>query len=384
MYRRMNLKRPLPWMAIVLMICFIQSCDIEIRNIAEDPNMPNTPVTSGKVEPIDIHEKGFDLLDNMQGHWIGANRVIADDWDWFAFDYRPISASHIFGIFEGGSLGNLFTSFFVTDYKDTRTIMARNGGLLNGIYRTSYFVLDSVEYENNSSFYRLVDAEGGTNTMWMELRFVEDSLYFNAYTSGLGQRLPTRHMTFRAKKEHLQLADAAANDVGFPTRDMAWDFSDGFNQAHIQAADGAKSATFLAQDINKDVFQLAQESGDPWTIEEIPYLGYLHLDIKTHAEIDDANLLVYLSIDPLTDEFGYFTNLEAFNTILLFSDLIPEHDQFLISYLHPGSYYVNVTADLDGDGLPSTGDYTHAPIEITIEPGSFNNQLKIDDITVQN
>ena len=49
-----------------------------------------------------------------------------------------------YGIFEGGTIGNLFTSFFVADFKGRRMLMARNDDILNGIYRTSYFVLDQV------------------------------------------------------------------------------------------------------------------------------------------------------------------------------------------------------------------------------------------------
>lgn len=360
------------------------SCEDEIRNIADNSETVDPPPTIAEIIPVDINSEGFDLLENMQGHWIGTNKVIADEWDWFGFDYRPISPSHIFGIFEGGSLGNLFTSFFVTDFKGTRTIMARNGGLLNGIYRTSYFVMDSVNYGTDDAFYRLVDAEGGTNTMWMELRFVADSLYFNAYTSGLGQRLPTRHMTFKAQRQHPELATNAAAAVGFPKNEPAWDFSDGFMEEYLQASPNAKSATFLAQDFEKDVFTLAQESGDPWTIEQIPHLGYLLIDVERNPIIEGTDLFVNLSMVPLTDDSGYFNSLESFNTILLFSQLIPDQSQFLVTYLHPGDYYLNITADVNGDGIISTGDYTHEPVAISIAPGSQDNHIIVDNITVEN
>ena len=87
----------------------------------------------------------------MPGHWVGKMKLMGKPIDWFAFDYRPISPSHIHGIFEGGSMGNLFTSFFVADYKGTKTIMARNGGILSGFYRTSYFVLDKIDIKNNET-----------------------------------------------------------------------------------------------------------------------------------------------------------------------------------------------------------------------------------------
>ena len=137
---------------------FIIGCSSDdIRNIA-GPNETIDPESTGptEVNPVDINENvnGFNLLERMQGQWVGTNRVIADDFDFFAWDYRANSPSQVHGIFEGGSLGNLLTSFFVTDFKNKRTIMARNGGLLNGIYRTSYFVLDSVRSDNNGNYYR--------------------------------------------------------------------------------------------------------------------------------------------------------------------------------------------------------------------------------------
>lgn len=374
---------------IIGIILLFFSCEKEIRNIAEVPTNPDPdPVeTSGEVNPVNINEQGFDFLEKMQGHWIGANRVIADDFDWFAFDYRAISPSHIHGIFEGGTMGNLLTSFFVTDFKETRTIMARNGGLLNGIYRSSYFVLDSVRYSStDGDFYRLVDAEGGTNTMWMELRFIADSLYFNAYTSRLGLNFPpSRHMTFKAKKEHLELAQTAATAVGFPQNEPAWDFSEGFNQDYLYAEPGAKSASFLAYDetATKDVFTLAAESGDPFPIDQHPYLGYLQIDIERNAAIEGKNLWVNLSKDPLTDNDGYFVDVESFNSILLFPELIGTQDQFLVTYLHPGTYYVNITADVNEDGDITSGDYTHPLQSITIDPEG-QHQITINNITIEN
>ncbi len=373
-------------MGLFAMLIFFTACEKEIRNIAEVNTTTNPVTTSGEVIPVNINEKGFEFLEKMQGHWVGVNRVIADDFDWFAFDYRAISPSQIHGIFEGGTMGNLLTSFFVTDFKDTRTIMARNGGLLNGIYRTSYFVLDSVSNAADGDFYRLIDAEGGTNTMWMELRFVADSLYFNAYTSKLGERFPpTRHMTFKARKEHLELAQAAAASVDFPKNEPAWDFSQGFDQTYLYAEPGAKSATFLAYDETaaKDVFTLAVESGDPYVIDQHPYLGYLQINIEQNPTIEDKLLWVNLSKDPLTDSDGYFTNLESFNTVLLFSELTGGQDQFLITYLHPGEYYINITADVNGDGVLGVGDYTHALQAITIT-AEGQHEITINNITIEN
>jgi hypothetical protein len=280
-------------------------------------------------------------------------------------------------------MGNLFNSFFVTKYKDTQTIMARNGGLLNGIYRTSYFVLDSVDY-SDGDFYRLVDAVGGTDVMWMELRFKNDSLYFNAYTSRLGLATPSRHMTFKAKRDDMNLAEQAAAKYNFPQNQIAWDYDDRLITENYYIHQGdteAKSATFLSEGLDTDVITLAYEAGDPIRIDEHPSLGYLQVDIERNTEIENKSLFVFLSNLPLTDESGYM--LDNFESVLLFPELNNNEDSFLFTYLHPGEYYITVIADKNEDGYVSVGDITHPQTTITIDELG-QHQISIQNINVQN
>ncbi len=374
---------------IISLAIVMLGCEDEIRNIAGDSGDAPGPVElSAEVNPVNINDDGFDLLENMQGHWTGPMRIIADDLDWFAFDYRPLSSSHILGIFEGGSVGDLLTSFFVTDFKGTRTIMARNGGLLNGLYRTSYFVLDSIRYQSdNSKYYRLVDAQGGAATMFMELRFKADSVYFNAYTSRLGLNLvPTRHMTFKARRENPDLAATAAQALNFPLNEPAWDFSGSFPEELLYVNPGdtkARSATFLAeQGNNEDLFSLADISGDPFRIQDHPYLAYLTVNIERNEEIRNKPWFVYLSKVSLTDAEGYL--LEApFATVLRFPEVLGTLDTFTFTYLHPGNYFVTVIADANEDGFISEGDITHPSRFITVSPEEAAT-ININNINVQN
>lgn len=371
------MKKSFMFIAVLFVIGVFDACDKDTT----DPTPTKRPVT-----PTNINVDGFDFLSKMQGHWVGKNRVIADDFDWFAFDYRAISPSHIHGLFEGGSSGNLLTSFFVTDFKNTRTIMARNGGLLNGIYRSSYFVMDSVRTNTDGSkYYRLVDAEGGEDVMYMELCFKADSLFFNSYTSRLGlMNLPTRHMTFKAKKENADLSQMAAAAVNFPQNVVAHDFSGGFNKDNFYLNQGEtvpKSASFLNQGTS-DVFTLAAGSGDPYTISDYPHVGYLTVDITRNSAIDSVPTFLYLSKTALTDSQG-FMQTNAFNDLLLFPELIATQDAFTFTYLHPGDYYVTVIADKNGDGFPGSGDITHPSQTITITSGG-QQQITINNITVQN
>lgn len=373
----------------VIGLCISLSCNKEVRDITGGGNNNSTD-TSSQVIPIDINTEGFDFLEKMQGHWVGKNKVMTNDYPWFAWDYRAISSSHLHGIHEGGTLGNLFTSFFVTNYKGKRTIMARNGGVLNGIYRTSYFVMNEVKNLNTEGFqYQFVDAIGGEKIMSFQLRFKQDSLYFNVYTSNLGNRLPTHHMTFQAKKMHSELAQAAATATNFPKNevDAGLDFAGGFNTANlyvVKQGDAPKSATFLAQGSSNDVYALAPQSGDPYTITDHPRLATLTVNLTRNSQITNDNLLVYLSKDALTDANGYLTtNTNAYNTILHFPTLENKENSFLFTYLHPGSYYLTVVADKNNDGAPSQGDILSISKAINIS--SLENKTEnVTNIDVQN
>jgi hypothetical protein len=363
-------------------------CEEEIRDITGGKTIDPPRVT--EVNPIDITIDGFDFLEKMQGHWTGINRVIADDYPWFAFDYRAISPSHIHSIHENGTNGNLLNSFFVADYKNTRTIMARNGGLLNGIYRTSYFVMDSISnIATDEKYFRFVDAIGGKGVMFFELKFKRDSLYFNAYTSNLGLRgLPTRHMTFKSKKRDLDLSQTAAVATNYPQNIPAWDFSNGFETDNLYITSGETrpiSATFLAQSTtNADVYTLASQSGDPFTILDHPRLGTLTLNINRNSQIQNDVLLCYLSKAPLTDNNGIFTtDLDAYETILHFPVLSNGENEFFYSYLHPGDYYVTIVADKDASLGPNQGDISSISTLITIGVEE-NKTTLVSDINIQN
>ena len=372
---------------ILLTIIFFTSCTEEIRDITGGIS-PIEELPNKNVTPININEIGFDFLEKMQGHWVGINRVITDDFPWFAWDYRSISKSHVQGIHEGGSMGNLFTSFFVTNYKNKRTIMARNGGLLNGIYRTSYFVLDKVEIlGSNDKKYRFVDAIGSKDIMYFEIRFKDDELFFNVYTSGLGSRIPSRHMTFKGKKEHLSLAQTAATETNFPKNEVEIDFVDGFREDYLYieaGADKAKSATFLAQSTTNDVYSMAIESGDPYTISDHPKLGSIQVNFNRNNDIKDSNLLVYLSKDPLTDTNGVLTSdPESFNSILHFPTLTEKEDTFLFTYIHPGDYYLTIIADQNNDFTISNGDITSISTAFTLN-NEEHKVFTVNNINYQN
>lgn len=340
----------------------------------------NDYIPISKILPIDIEEEGFELLDNIQGQWLGINSVAGMDFNWFAWDYRPISSSHVHGIFEGGSMGNLFTSFFVANFKGTKTIMARNGGVLNGIYRTSYFVLDKTKKGDQGSYYRLIDAVGGKNTMYMELRFKNDSLFWNSYTSQLGHKsMPSRHMTYKGKKYKDDLAKVTAQKFDFPKKEVAYNFPKGFDNSYLYMK---KSATFLWQsDSNTEVYDMAKSAMDPVTIRDYPYLSSLKINLTRNKKIKNKQIIVYISTKSLTDENGNLSkNIKDYDNNILFSFLTNNEDDFNFNYVHPGNYYVTTIADMDKNYIISDGDITNKSVAVTVVPEG-STEVNIDDIT---
>lgn len=323
-----------------------------------------------KIEVVDIEKNGFDLLKNIQGQWLGINSVAGMDFNWFAWDYRAISKSHIHGIYEGGSMGNLFTSFFIANFKGTKTIMARNGGVLNGIYRTSYFVLDKTKEDENGKYYRLVDAVGGKNTMYMELRFTKDSLYWNSYTSQLGTKsMPTRHMTYKGKKYFEALAQKTAEKFNFPQKEIAYEFPTGFDNSYLYMK---KSASFLWQtNSNENVYKMAKSALDPVTIKDYPYLSSLKIKLNRNKKVKGKQIILYVSTQPLTDNDGNLSNqVSDYDNNILFSFLTNDEDHFTYTYVHPGKYYVTAIADLDKNYIISKGDIYGKSKAVTVAPES--------------
>ncbi|MDX8553540.1 hypothetical protein MK851_07885 [Tenacibaculum sp. 1B UA] len=113
-------------------------------------------------------------------------------------------------------------------------------------------------------------------------------------------------------------------------------------------------------------------------------MGYLTINIDRPTALNDATLFVHLSKEPLTDQFGYYASSDAFNSVLLFPELSQGENEFLVTYLHPGDYYVTVIADANGDGFISDGDISHPQQMVTIAPEQTDAQITITNLNVQN
>lgn len=361
------------------------------KNSSDEPVVEEYTFDPPEITPVNINEQGFEFFTQMQGHWVGKLNLMGQDMPWFAFDYRPISNAYIHGIFEGGTIGNLMTSFYLAEYKGIKTIMARNGGVLNGIYRMSYFILDQVKISENESYYRFVDAYGGKQIMWMELKFKGEDLEFNSYTSRMGMLpKPKKHMLFKGKKTSLALSNQAAKTVGFPKKIVEDYYPEGLPMpVWDKKYPVVTSQSYMWEDLSADLVTLGKWAYDPIRIDEMPHLAQLKLKFNRTKLSKNKKIQVYLSRVPLTDDNGKFImengyiQMDLMNEVLLFPEIGKKVDEFTLTYLHPGDYYVTTFIDEDGNLTASKGDISTKSIKITVEPES-EGELNIPAIEVKN
>lgn len=321
------------------------------------------------LKAINIEEKGFDFLEKIQGHWVGNIFLLGNNIPWFAFDFRAINTSQVHAIFEGGSMGNLFNTFFVAEYKGVKTIMLRNGGILGGIYRTSYFVLTKAE--NNEYFFE--DAYGGKQVMWVKISFQKDKMKMLTYTSKLGVKKATRHMEFNGKKLHSDLAQKASQQFGFPTKKVTYRFPNGMPLPNWgEEYPVVTSGSYITNDDKTDYLTLGKRAKDPIQITDIKNIAELKLLLQRNDLSKDKNITVYLSREPLTNksgklktEYGYISQ-DAMNQVVLFSEIDKKDNQFTFLYLHTGKYYITCIVDNNKDMTPNKGDFYSISKEINL------------------
>ena len=341
----MSIKIPFLIFGLLLSLITFSNCDT-----------PETPVDDEDI-------LGFSLLDKVTGHWVGSNETVYGTFDWFAFDFRPISASHVHSIYEGGTVQNIITSFFIADFEGKQQIMARNGGWLGTQYRATYFVLDKAEVSANSSYYRLVDAVGGEKRSYMELRFEGDVFKFDAYKDNSGALDdPVHHMGFEGTNYNPSFANKAIENFDFPQKISEVDL----NNQLIDLVDPG-SALFL------------EEDKDPFPKSDHGHLSDLTIQINRASSIENDALLFYLSKEPLVDETG-IVNLDNLDKKVVRTINVKANESFYkTTYLHPDAYFLTMFSDKDGNFYPSTGDYSSVSMAFEVTPeNNLETQLEIN------
>lgn len=306
--------------------------------------------------------EGYDLLTDINGHWIGTNDTAFGSYDWFAFDFRPISPSHSHSIYEGGTNQNIITSLFLADFEGRQQIMARNGGWLGNQYRATYFVLDRSEVRGQERSYRLVDAVGGVDRAYIEFKFFGDSIHIDAYKDNSGSLdQPIHHMGFKGENRNPSYAENAKSQFDYPQPISEVDLDGRFMDL-----------------IDPDSALFLEEADDPFPKADHGYLSDCSIDILRDQATTDVPLLLYLSLDELVSLTGAVDYANVDNTVVRTIDIRADEDNYLATYIHPDDYYMTIFLDRDDNGYPSTGDLTSVSTLQMITPETLTTaQLAI-------
>lgn len=308
---------------------------------------------------------GFDLLNNINGHWVGSNQTSFGFYDWFAFDFRPISSSHSHSIYEGGTNQNIISSVFVADVNGEQRIMARNGGWLGTQYRATYFVLDIAD--TNSKYYRLVDAVGGEDRAYIEFRFKQDSILFDAYKDNSGSLdKPTLHMSFKGANRNEEYAAASTELFGFPSTVSEVDLNNAFDDL-----------------IDPDSALFLEEADDPFPKSDHGHISDLSIDIIRDTESDNQALSLFISKSELVSSNGNVNLQNVDNSVVRTISIQDEESNYTASYLHPDEYYLTVFLDNDSNGFPSPGDRSSISVIKKVNPETIESAELEISITLQ-
>lgn len=308
---------------------------------------------------------GFDLLSELSGHWVGENKTAFGTFEWFAFDFRPISPSHVHSIYEGGTNQNIITSVFIANFEGRKQIMARNGGWLGNQYRATYFVLDIADENADSKYYRLVDAAGKEDRAYMEFLFQNGTLTFDAYKDNSGSLdEPVKHMGFEGTNYNPDFASTATELFNFP-----------------QAVSEVNLEGQFADLIDPDSALFLEEALDPFPKSQHGHLSDLSIAITRANEIADNNLLLYISTESLVNAAGQadFENLDR--KVVRTIDVAATESSYLSTYLHPDSYYITAFSDTDGNFFPSAGEFSSVSQQIEVAPESLPSiSIEVDTV----
>ena len=327
-----------------------------MKNIILILAMALVSLTSCKKEPIvnpptNSSIEGFDFLNQVSGHWIGTNETVYGTYPWFAFDFRPISASHVHSIYEGATNQNIINAFFVADYNGKKQLMGRNGGWLGPQYRATYFILDSVVENTSNKFYRFVDAIGGVKRSFMTYQFTQDSLFFDAYKDNSGSLdNPIHHMGFRGKNMNPSFDDKARQLFNYPQEVAEVDLTNKFTNLVDPG-----SALFLT------------ESSDPFPKSQQGHFSDLTVNFTRDASIQNDALVLYISKEPIV-EAGVVNAFNLNNKLMRFMDVDASETSFTTTYLHPDTYYIMAFSDKDGNKYPSSGDVISSNVQLVVAP----------------
>ncbi len=295
---------------------------------------------------------GFELLEDISGLWSGLNNTSFGTFDNFIFDFRPISASHVHSIYESGFNSNIINSFFVAEHNGELQVMSRNGGWLGNQYRATYFVMDIAEDRTEGKYYRLVDAVGGQKRAYVELIFNGSNFQFKAYKDNSGSLdEPILHMDYNGNKISESVDDEATALFNFPQEVSEVNLNGAFDNL-----------------IDPDSALFLTEESDPFPKADHGHLSELKVNINNSELLDAENIWLFVTLDKYIESNPAGLNFPMTQNIIRPIRLNNGESEYVLTYLHPGKYYLTAFEDKNDNFYPDDDESHNYSQLVTIEP----------------
>ncbi|MBD3637906.1 MAG: hypothetical protein HUJ25_11170 [Crocinitomicaceae bacterium] len=303
--------------------------------------------------PIDNNTNvlGYSILNKLPGIWNGpvtSSTPLGSYPEWIV-DFRPISPAQISAKNELDSVNDIFMSFFIVEHDGGYKVAFRNGGGFAGDVRTSYMLVDSMDDSGVESYYRFADPVSGGKRVYTEVVFKQDSLIMTTYTNQFNTlQDPVLHMHWAANLRDSTSAQDAIANFTYPQKQEVKDFATVF--------DGVAEAVYYGN------------VGDPYPESEQPYLGVstVNINVVNPPIVDPGKkMLIIITTQPLFNGLTFQPQNLDFRSRYVFVSAA-QSTSYDFNYMHPGSYYVNVIYDQNGDYNFSSGDYMNSNFDMPI------------------
>lgn len=323
--------RLLPLLLFVLVISVLMSCkDKTNTNPTDAPPLTDTTTVMG-----------YNILSKLPGIWDGpvtSTTALGSYPEWIV-DLRPISGAQVSSKNELDTVNSILMSFFIAKHDKKYKMAFRNGGGFAGMNRISYAVVDSVSETPGQAYYRFSDFQAGSNRVYTEVLFKQDSLIMTVYTNKNNTlTTPTIHMNWRAKLQDTTSTDSAIAHFNFPKKILVKDLSTTF--------DSRPDAVY---------YNIAD---DPYPEDSQPYFGKTHINIAFGNGLSGSasnKIILIVTTQPLFSGFTFLPgNLIYRSRYVLLNG---NSTGFTFTSMHPGHYYLYALYDKNGDGNFSSGDY---------------------------
>jgi hypothetical protein len=299
---------------------------------------PSKKDTENNPPPAGVALKGFSFYQRINAIWGGpVNSYHLGLFPEWVVDMRAISEAQTSSKNELDAQNDIFMGFFNAKRGNDSLVIFRNGGYFQGMQRISYLKCDSERVTPTSAYYRFVDLNAGAARLYSTFLFKGDSLIMETYSRNVF------HERWSARRRDSTKANAANLNFGFPKRTIVRDMTNDY----VGRADA------VAFSYNEDVYP---ESA-------MPYLGKINLTVTKSSNVTvtpSSKVLVLLTTKSIFNG-GFvpnYANLDLKSRYVV----IPGWNGtgstgFTFNYAHPGTLYLNVVLDKNGNNIPDSGDF---------------------------